>query len=274
MKMIKTKMKSRLLSFITFLTVLLSGDFAHSEVSLENSGLIFILDNSGSMAEVFNGDTKLNTAKKSIDKVLGNPDFDSLNTGLVEIGGHCEVKELVPAHLNNRQAIITASSNVRSRPHLDAATPIAASIKKASEMLKKYSGKKQIILVSDGEANCQGEGEFPLSACDMVASLKNQGIDFSLDLIGYGADNDRNFQCIADLSDNYSYVSVNDPEALTKKIEENTNFWQESKTLIDQITELVISFRELIAAIVTILVILGLSNNGGSSEEESDTERW
>ena len=271
---IKVKLKST--STIALFLVLFSGGFAQSQVSLPDSGLIFILDNSGSMGEVFEGDIKLNAAKEAINQALENSQLDSLNMGLVEIGGHCNVKESVPPNINNRQAIVTATNNVHPRPYLDASTPIAESIYRASKMLKNYSGEKRIILVSDGGANCQGEedGEFPLSACDMVASLNNQGIDFSLDLIGYGKNNDKEFECIANLSDNYSYDTPDNPEKLKQEIEKHSNFWKESKTLIDQITEFVTSLQGLITAVIGILVIFGLSNNGKALDEDDKIEKW
>jgi hypothetical protein len=256
--------------------VLFSENFAQSQVSLSDSSLIFILDNSGSMAEVLKGDKdiKLNVAKEAINKALENSELDSLNMGLLEIGGHCEVKQLVSPNINNRQAMLTANNNVHPRPYLDAATPIAESIYKASKILEKYRGEKRIILVSDGEANCQDDNEFPLSACDMVASLKNQGINFSLNLIGYGDSNNKDFECIANLSDNYTYTSTDNPESVKKAVAKKTNFWQESKTLIDQIREFVTSVEGLITAVMGILAIFLRINKQPPGGSDTIIERW
>ena len=276
-KLRKINAKFKPLLIVTLLSVVFSGGLAQSQVSLPDSGLIYILDNSGSMAEVFQGDLKLNAAKKAMKQALENPQLDSLNMGLLEIGGYCEVKQLVSPDLNNRQAIIAASNNVRPRLYLDAATPIAESIYQASKMLEKYQGKKRIILVSDGEANCQGNGEFPLSACDMVASLNNQGIDFSLKLIGYGAKNNKEFECIANLSDNYSYSSPNTPEALNKEFEQDSNWFldlQKSKNLIEQITEFLLSIKELIIVAIGILAILLGTNKPKASENGGSIDQW
>lgn len=274
-KLLSIKVKLKSIFIVALFIVLFSSSSTQSRISLSNSGLVLILDNSGSMGEVFEGDIKLNAAKKAIKNALENSQLDSLNMGLVEIGGHCSVQELVPLDLNNRQDIVTAANNVHPRPYLDGATPIAESIHKASKMLKNYRGEKRIILVSDGGANCQGEkdGDFPLSACDMVASLNNQGISFSLNLIGYGANDDKEFECIANLSDNYSYDTPDNPEELRQEIEENSDFWKDSQTLIEQITEFLTSLNALIAAVFGILVVLGLSNNKSSDEDNND-ERW
>ena len=242
------------LFIIVFIFVIFCGNIAKSQVSLPHSGLIFILDNSGSMAEVFNGDIKLNAAKEAVNKALEKPELDSINMGLLEIGGHCVVKQVITPNINNRQAIITATNQIHPPPYLDAATPIAESIYKASKILKKYKGEKRIVLVSDGGANCQGEEEFPLSACDMVASLKNQGIDFTLDLIGYGAKNNKEFECIANLSDDFSVSFPNNPEELSGQVSQKTNpdVWQNTQENLDKATDFFSSIERLIAVLFAI----------------------
>lgn len=253
------KLNIIIIFIIIFNLIIFSPNFAQAKVSLSDSGIIFIVDNSGSMAEVFNGDIKVNGAKESINKSIKQTYFDSINMGLLEIGGYCEVKELVSPALNNRQAILTATNLIHPRPYLDASTPIAKSIFEASQKLKQYKGEKRIILVSDGGANCQGNNEFPLSACDMVASLKNQGIDFSLKMIGYGSKSDKELECITSLSDKYDYTPVNSPDEAKKEIERETDFINNSQNWVENLTKFLNSIKELIAAVIAILVSLGFS---------------
>ncbi len=263
---------------LTFYSMFLSAVFAQDQAISENSNAIFILDNSGSMAEIFNGNTKLNTAKQAIRKALENSEFDSINMGLLEIGGECEVKNLVEPKINNHQAIIAAMNNVRPSPYLKAATPVAKSIYEASKILENYPGEKRIILVSDGGANCQGEGpnDFPLSACETVANLNNQGISFSLDLIGYGIDSDREFQCIAGLSDNYSYTYTRNIEDIPVIINRKVPKMSEKSrnlNLIDKITKFLTGLEGLIAATLAITAIFWASNKKSSSNNDN-AEKW
>jgi von Willebrand factor type A domain len=202
--------------------------------SESNKGtLIFLLDNSGSMGEPYNGDTKINSAKDSIRHAITSRKTDSMKMGLIELGGHCEAKELVQPRVNNQEVIIEALKQVNPRPYRDAATPIAEGIAKASIILKENPGPHKIILVSDGEANCAGKNEFPLSGCDMVASLRNQNIKFELNLIGYGLNslNNEQAKCIAKLSD--KVIKPKNISELKKvlseviQIKEATNFFKD-----------------------------------------------
>lgn len=173
------------------------------KTDLKEGTVIFLLDNSGSMDQPYKGDLKINTAKDSIRNTLTHHKSDFLKLGLFELGGHCEVTERVSPELNNQQIIINALDQVRPRPYRDASTPIAKGVYMAVKTLKNEPGYHKIILVSDGEANCFEDGEFPLSGCNMIASLKRQNIDFDLSLIGYGRDAlvNEEAKCIAGLSD-------------------------------------------------------------------------
>ncbi|MEL6441381.1 MAG: vWA domain-containing protein [Cyanobacteria bacterium J06621_8] len=180
---------------------------------------IFILDNSGSMDEELQGKNKLVTAKETIKEVVNNPSLNAIDMGLIELGGHCEVKELVKPGLNNREKLTSTVDRVQPRPYRDASTPIAEAIYEASEIIRKYRNKNgevpaRIVLISDGEANCMKKEEFPLRPCDMVASLKNQDILFDLTLVNYGfaSKKDKELECIARLSDNSIVI---DPDDIT-----------------------------------------------------------
>lgn len=267
MTYLKRKIKLNTLG-LALIFVVLSAISVDSRTTISNpdSGWIFIIDNSGSMADVFDGDIKLNKAKKAINEEMKQNNSDLINMGLLQMGGHCEVKELVPPALNNHQAILTATNNIRPHPYLAAATPIAKAIYVASKQLKNYKGEKRITLVSDGGANCQGIGEFPDSACEIVAGLKDEGIHFSLEMIGYGSTDDRQLKCLADLSDQYNYTQVNNPDEATKEIEkEITNPFEKFQIFVEQLTELLKSVKELIAIIVVILGIIIVPKGGNDN---------
>lgn len=264
----------------------LSSDYSvQAEVVSADDGLIIIVDNSGSMQDVFKGDTKINGVKKAINEAMNNRDFDFINTGLLEMGGQCEVKELVSPGLNNRQIIRQASDNIRPHPYYASATPMAQSIYKAVNILQKYQGNKQIILLSDGGANCEGKGEFPLSACDMVASLQNQGIDFSFKLIGYAVENSRQFECIKNLSKDgeitYNQIDGLEDIALEIKLMPDQIPFESNQTLIEQLIQFLFSIKELMVVIIAIIFLIvgfvpGNKDSQGDSNniERDNIKKW
>lgn len=191
---------------------------------------LFVLDNSGSMAEVLKGKIKLNTAKKVIEEVVNYPSLNSVNMGLIELGGHCEVQEIVKPGLNNRQELTSTIDRVQSKPYLDASTPISEALYEASETIRRHrllfgEVPARIILISDGEANCMAEEELPIRPCDMIARLKNQNILFDLTLINYGiaTKKDEELECITKLSDNSVRLNPNNIANISTIIENDIN---------------------------------------------------
>lgn len=247
------KMYSKLIAIILINIFLLWALPVIAEVESNKGTLIFLLDNSGSMSQPYNGDTKINSAKDSIRHALKSKKSDSMRMGLLELGGRCQVKELVNPISNDRELIIEALDRITPPPYGAGATPIAQGIARASEIFKKNPSPHKIVLVSDGEANCEGKNEFPLSGCDMVASLRNQNIKFELNLIGYGINGLKNEQakCIAKLSDkvfkpkNQSELS----EALKEvtQIKDVTNFFNNIGDFIKSITALLVALAAFFA---------------------------
>ena len=245
---------------------------------------IFILDNSGSMAEDLHGETKLITAKKAIKEVVNDPSLNTVNMGLMELGGYCEVKELIKPGLHNREKLTTTIDLVQPRPYLDASTPIAEAIYEASESIRKHRNiygqvPARIVLISDGEANCMKKEEFPLRPCDMVASLKNQNILFDLTLVNYAiaSKKDKELECIARLSDNSIVI---DPENLNNTstiigndigISVNTNPPETPKSSsydLEAIGRFLTGLAALIGAI-WVIVVYFLNNNDPPSSNQN-----
>jgi hypothetical protein len=230
--------------------------FSSSAEFQSNEGTtIFLVDNSGSMDKAYNGDLKINAAKDSIRNALNSIKNNSMKMGLIELGGHCEAKELVNPKKSDIETMKNALEKVRPRPYGDSSTPIAEGISKASKILMQNPAPHKIVLVSDGEANCMGDNEFPLSACDMVASLKRQNINFQLSLIGYGVSDIKNEQakCIASLSDKvYKPKKPSELDAALKKelkISDATDFFK-------SITDFCTSLQGTITAIIALGVFL------------------
>lgn len=125
--------------------------------------------------------------------------------------GACTDSQLVvPIGTANQSALKDRIADYR--PYGE--TPISYSLKKAAADLGT-SGKRTIMLVSDGEETCNAD------PCATAAALAKQGIDLKFDVIGLGVSGKARsqLQCIADKG-NGTYYDADDSQqiedALTK----------------------------------------------------------
>ncbi len=191
---------------VLYLTILLLGIFLSAQKSFcrqgynvyENPGqykvpagrenILIILDCSLSMEDEIDGIRKLDIAKDVITKVLGQIPGNVM-VGL-RVYGHkaglvnslfgvdeCEASELlVPINPNNHHRIAAALSKLSPV----GMTPICYSIDQSVRYdFTGLSGKKRIILVSDGMENCNG------SPCEFAVELVKKNVDVSIDVIGF-----------------------------------------------------------------------------------------
>lgn len=160
---------------------------ADDESALGQGGgsLILVLDGSGSMEEPGGqGRTRMEEAKAGLDGVIDDLPDDA-NVGLRVYGseisdgpGSCEDSELlVPVAPVDRTAL---RAGVRRLAPLGN-TPIAYSLEQAYADLPE-DGPRSIVLVSDGEENCQGD------PCEVAADLRKKGADFYVDVVGLQVD--------------------------------------------------------------------------------------
>lgn len=160
---------------------------ADDESALGQGGgsLILVLDGSGSMEEPGGqGRTRMEEAKAGLDGVIDDLPDDA-NVGLRVYGseisdgpGSCEDSELlVPVAPVDRTAL---RAGVRKLAPLGN-TPIAYSLEQAYADLPE-DGPRSIVLVSDGEENCQGD------PCEVAADLRKKGADFYVDVVGLQVD--------------------------------------------------------------------------------------
>jgi hypothetical protein len=191
---------------------------ATAQIPTKSDNIVFILDNSGSMKEM--DDTPRIKIDAAIDVVQRNIDNKSLlatNMGLVVLGGNCESKVLVDLNSgeSNRTEIKSKLNSIDHRKSTSGSTPIVDAIDKALGILQYKQGNRRIILVSDGLPNCNQP-----NACDSVKKwddlLLAKGIKFDMQIIGYGIkqNNDKEFKCIKNLSEKFSYISVNNETEL------------------------------------------------------------
>lgn len=174
---------------VFFLLPVLSGQAQQHE----QGNLVCILDASGSMWGQIDGKAKIEIAKETLANLIqGLP--DSLLVGLVAYGhrtkGDCEdVEVLSTLGTLDKQALIDQVQSLTPKGK----TPLTESVRRTAASLREAEGKTTILLVSDGKETCNGD------PCALVRELKESGIDFVLDVIGFDvkADEREQLECMA-----------------------------------------------------------------------------
>lgn len=149
--------------------------------------VLIILDSSNSMSEEINGVEKMQMAKDAIKQVLSKTK-GNLKIGLRVYGhkdgflgiGACKASELkVPISSNSKNAIANELKYINPVGW----TPICYSLEQAIKSdFAGISGKKRIILVSDGMETCYG------NPCDYAIELVKNNSDVIIDVIGFDLD--------------------------------------------------------------------------------------
>ena len=150
----------------------------------DHDNVLIILDASYSMEDSLNGQRKIDIAKRAINQVLSELS-PNVWVGL-RVYGHksgflgyksCRASELKVSIGADNQSLI---SQELAKIEPVGWTPISYSIQQAvNNDFRGLSGKKRIILVSDGMETCDG------SPCDYVVGLIKNGIDLKIDTIGF-----------------------------------------------------------------------------------------
>lgn len=186
--------------------------------------VLIILDSSYSMSEKINGERKIDIAKRAIGEVLSNLSPD-VSVGLRVYGhkgnflgiGACKASELkVPVGANNRSIISNQLLSIKPTGW----TPITYSIRQAVDFdFAGVSGKKRIILLSDGMETCDG------SPCDYAVQLVKSNIDLKIDVIGFGLTEpaaDSQLKCTA-LATKGKYYTANSAGELLDRLNKSFN---------------------------------------------------
>ena len=147
--------------------------------------VLFIVDFSNSMSEKLNGTSKINMVIDTMQELIPNLPADK-RVGL-RVYGHkggfilpdaaCKASSLiVPMAKNSGAAIQSALFNLKPTGW----TPITYSLKQAiNSDFAGVTGKKRIILLSDGGENCDE------SPCDYVMELTKTRQDIFIDVIAF-----------------------------------------------------------------------------------------
>ncbi|MGP3998515.1 vWA domain-containing protein [Streptomyces sp. 8N706] len=184
------------------------------------SSMVMVLDSSGSMAEDDgSGSTRIAAARKAVGTVVDALP-DGYPAGLRVYGADkpkgCDDTRLVhPVKPVDRAGIKQAVAKVTPRGD----TPIGLSLHKAAADLPERTGgsigQRTILLISDGEDNCQSP-----PPCEIAEQLGRNGVDLRIDAIGFQVRGKarEQLQCIAEAG-NGRYYDAPDAKALARQLQ-------------------------------------------------------
>jgi outer membrane protein OmpA-like peptidoglycan-associated protein len=205
-----------ILSLMVLFLILFSGCAALNNDKLvyksDKDVLMFILDGSGSMMERdASGKIKIAAAKDMLKDISSQLDANKINVGLISFNKGCSsTKLLIEPSNNDFDRVVTVSSTISPLGK----TPLAASIRKAGDVLQNIDKKVNIIIISDGVETCGGD---PVAEAKRLKS--KYGIDAHIYVIGYSVDRNtqRELEKLAQAGGG-SYYSADDSVALDKII--------------------------------------------------------
>ena len=190
----------------------------------ESTKVLLVLDVSGSMNErISSGGTKFAAAKRALKQVAGALPSGT-QVGLRVYGSKiAEPKAQNPKACTDTELVLPIGPLDRSKMNravdsftAKGETPIAYSLGKAVDDLGD-SGKRVLILISDGEESCSGD------PCPTARKLAKSGVDLQFNAIGLDVNGKarKQLQCIADAGDG-SYHDAEDTSALEEAIRKLT----------------------------------------------------
>lgn len=186
--------------------------------------ILFIMDFSNSMSEYLDGQRKVNLMIETMKSILPRINPDTI-AGL-RVYGHksgftamdaCKASSLlVPLGTSNTYSI--AENLSRTKPR--GMTPITYSLKQAVKYdFLGFSGKKRIILLTDGGENCDE------SPCTYAIELVKTRKDINIDVIAFNIDNEddlEQLECAA-LVTSGKFYTANTAAELARSISNSIN---------------------------------------------------
>ena len=189
----------------------------------EATKVLFLLDVSGSMNErIASGGTKFAAAQRALKKVATAVPAGT-QVGLRVYGSEIaepqeknpkactDTKLVLPIGPLNRRTLFRAVDSYTAKGE----TPIAYSLEKAVGDLGP-SGKRVLILISDGEESCAGD------PCPVARKLAKAGVDLQFNAIGLAVKSKarQQLQCIAKAGDGnyYDATDTSDLEDAVRRI--------------------------------------------------------
>lgn len=158
--------------------------------------LLFILDASGSMRGKVDGKPKIETAKTTLIKLIGDLPPD-MKVGLMAYGhrekNSCkDVEVLLPVGHATSSAVSAQLTHIAAKGK----TPIAYALEQsANAFVGLEKGPNNVVLISDGIETCNGD------PCAIAGKIAKSNINVRVDVVGFDiSDKDRKqLECIAKL---------------------------------------------------------------------------
>lgn len=143
------------------------------------TNILFILDASNSMWGQVNGVPKIETAKNTLARLVGDLPEDT-RVGLMVYGhrqkSDCGDIELVaPVATAGAQAVVAKLDQLTPTGK----TPIAASLEASAAAFDGLDGPKSVVLISDGVETCNGD------PCSAAEALVRSGIGVRVHVVGF-----------------------------------------------------------------------------------------
>jgi hypothetical protein len=149
-----------------------------------NTGVLVILDASGSMWQKLEDRFRIEIAREALVKLVtetvpaGTP-FALRAFGQKEARSCRTDLEISLSPLDTAVAVATINA---IEPQELSKTPIAASLEKVGDDLGGVSGERVVVLVTDGEETCDGDPEAA------IRNLTASGIDVRVNIVGFAID--------------------------------------------------------------------------------------
>jgi len=188
-----------------------SGDSGPARGAVE-----LILDASGSMLQRMQGRRRIDIAKEVLTTAIREQIPAGTPTAL-RVFGHrtpnaCETDLEMPLAPLDVAAAVSRIAGVQAKNL--ARTPIADSLAAVRQDLKSANGPALIVLVTDGEETCDGD------PAAVIASLRESGMEVSLNIVGFAIDD----QSLADEFAAWAgagggrYFAASDTESLAESV--------------------------------------------------------
>jgi len=174
------------------------------------SGVLFVLDASGSMWGQVDGEHKIQIARRVLADLVGELPAD-VDVGL-EAYGHnrkddCSDIEVVAPMGSDRAALIEAVRGLDPK----GMTPLTESIRTAAATLREREDASSIVVVSDGKETCDGD------PCAAAAEALAAGAQVRIHVVGFDvtAEEAGQLECIAENGGGRYFGAKNAAELVT-----------------------------------------------------------
>ena len=191
-------------------------DYNEIERSSGDIAVILVVDTSRSMADIVDGQVKLEVAKASILTFLATTSLTrpvALRTYPAINDGSCNSGELRIAPSPKTYEMENEVRLLRA----DGDTPTAEALRAAlGDIQDAGFSQAEIVLVSDGESTCA-------NPCTVASEAAASGVEVTVHTVGFrlSPEGDEELKCVAEATEG-TYVEVQEGEELAEAIEANS----------------------------------------------------